>query len=266
MATNKSLLDESFQNPKIPLRGNILTRQELKSLTPKCDAKCAIFFNVFLFIVFALLGLPIIYFSLNVVEYQIDYTNCEKDRHGYCNIKFTTNLTIGSPVYFYYEIHNFYMNHRDFVKSRSFAQLKGDVHVDSSNNSKCEGAVYINEIFDNDSSKYYTKWGKSLEPTDYANPCGLIAKSFFNDTEYTLTNYKGENFLIDDSDIANDYDRKYMFKRNVEYKKLQWLDVEDRIIINFIFRTFYCMDANGKFPKFQKALGEDCSRITCWRI
>ena len=36
------------------------------------------------------------------------------------------------------------------------------------------------EIFDNQTSKYLTYWNKTLKGDDFANPCGLHAKSFFN--------------------------------------------------------------------------------------
>lgn len=132
------------------------------------------------------------------------------------------------PVYLYYEIHNFYMNHRDFVKSRNFAQLRGEVHVDSNNNSRCEGAKYVKEIFDYDESRYKTFTGKPLSGDEFANPCGLIAKSYFNDT-YKMYDSNGKNLGIDETGIANNYDKEYMFKRNPDADTLQWIDVENGI-------------------------------------
>lgn len=32
---------------------------------------------------------------------------------------------------------------------------------------------------------------------------------------------------INQTGIANEYDKKYMFKRNPNYTTLQWIDVED---------------------------------------
>jgi hypothetical protein len=118
------------------------------------------------------------------------------------------------------------MNHRDFVKSRNYPQLRGEVHVDSSNNSKCQGARYMSEIFDKDESKYITAWNVKLQNDSFANPCGLIAKSFFNDS-YTLYDPNGQEITINETDIAQEYDKKYMFKRNVNYTSLQWIDVEN---------------------------------------
>lgn len=134
---------------------------------------------------------------------------------------------IPNPSYVYYEIENFFMNHRDFVKSRLFPQLRGEVHVNSDNNSKCDGAIYMKEIFNNDESKYFSVGKKRLKPDDFANPCGLIAKSFFNDTYSLFNNTTNSNVFINESGIANSYDKDYMFKRHPNYQDIQWVDVEN---------------------------------------
>ena len=86
-----------------------------------------------------------------------------------------------APIFIYYEIHNFYINHKEFVRSRSYPQLRGEEHVNKLNNSDiCEGGQYIYQIFNNDTSKYKTFSNYPLNGKDFANPCGLIAKSFFN--------------------------------------------------------------------------------------
>jgi hypothetical protein len=135
-----------------------------------------------------------------------------------------------APVYLYYELENFYSNHRDFVKSRLYPQLRGDIHVDSSNNSKCEGARFVKEIFDYDETKYKTFKNETLKADDFANPCGLIAKSYFNDT-YELYADDQVRVAVDETMIANNYDRDYVFKRHSDFAKLQWADVENGKIV-----------------------------------
>lgn len=148
-----------------------------------------------------------------------------------CLLKFQVTEKIPAPSYVYYELDNFYMNHRDFVKSRIYSQLRGETHVNSRNNSQCEGAILIKEIFNDDESKYYSIGGKKLQPNDYANPCGLIAKSFFNDTYKLYAENEGniqsknKEIFINETGIANDYDKQYMFKRHVDYLENQWIDV-----------------------------------------
>jgi hypothetical protein len=40
----------------------------------------------------------------------------------------------------------------------------------------------MNEMFDNP-NMYVTYTGKRLSPNDFANPCGLMAKAYFNGIE-----------------------------------------------------------------------------------
>ena len=57
-----------------------------------------------------------------------------------------------------------------------------------------------------------------MESTALASPCGLIAKSIFNDT-YTITNSANKSFTISDKDIAWPADREYKFKRPANSEK-----------------------------------------------
>lgn len=158
-------------------------------------------------------------------------------------------FTIPAPVFVYYELTNFYANHRDYVKSKIFSQLRGETHIDSKNNSKCDGAKFVKEIFDGDSSRYKTYTGKPLQPDDYANPCGLVAKAFFNDS-YILKNYKikkdqtnlTERIIeIKGDGIANDYDKDYVFKKHNDSENLQWINVEDGKLKDIIVKALECL-------------------------
>lgn len=83
-------------------------------------------------------------------------------------------------------------------------------------------------------------------------PCGLVAKSFFNDTYVLKLNT--EKINIDENGIAWDSDKEYKFKvlegnnktTGKPLKDLYWMNVTDGKIkyqIN-IFRTFHCLDEN----------------------
>ena len=72
--------------------------------------------------------------------------------------------------------------------------------------------------------------GKKLDPAAPATPCGLIAKSFFNDT-FVLKN-GGSAVAISEKNIAWNSDKEYKFS-NVEnapggdWKDVQWSDMTD---------------------------------------
>lgn len=87
----------------------------------------------------------------------------EQENAATCTIQFTLPNDIGSPVYLYYRLTNFYQNHRRYVKSLDLNQLKGQaVSYDTIASSAC------NPLRTNGSKIIY--------------PCGLIANSIFNDT------------------------------------------------------------------------------------
>lgn len=80
------------------------------------------------------------------------------------------------PIYFYYGLTNFYQNHRKYLKSRDPEQLAGaiksSVEVDL-----CDPIIYNKDIGPNLTS--YANKSLILNPDDVANPCGLVAKSYF---------------------------------------------------------------------------------------
>ncbi len=82
---------------------------------------------------------------------------------------------------------------------------------------------------DGDKNRYKTYTGLALKENDFANPCGLVAKAFFNDT-FSLTDVNdGKTTVIEikSDGIANDYDKKYVFKKYNTSESVQWINVED---------------------------------------
>ena len=91
-----------------------------------------------------------------------------------------------APVFVYYEIRNFYQNHRLYANSLSSDQLKGGSPSDSTLKTDCDPIVYNKDLYTE-----YSITNKKLDPDAAANPCGMIAYSLFNDS-YDL----GENVTI----------------------------------------------------------------------
>lgn len=89
--------------------------------------------------------------------------------------------------------------------------------------------------------------GLTLDDGEPANPCGLVAKSFFNDT-FALFDKSSTNITISDSGIAWDSDKEYKFK-NMEgnWQDHQWIDVTNEHFIVWM-RT-------AGLPNFRKLYG-----------
>jgi hypothetical protein len=135
-----------------------------------------------------------------------------------------------APIFVYYELENFYQNHRRYVKSRSYKQLRGESLTIDDIQSDCDPIVTYKDLglqpinVDGD-------WDDSIAETKPANPCGLVAKSYFNDT-YALSGaadgVQSKIVDIDESNIAWESDVEYKFKNladdadGLNYTYYQW--------------------------------------------
>lgn len=107
-----------------------------------------------------------------------------------CELEFeiTQDIPEDEEVFMYYEISNFYQNHRRYVKSVSEDQLLGDVTlnpVTSTSDSTLSTSCDPSESFSN----------SAFEDRVYY-PCGLIALSVFNDG-VTLRRFERGDTVVD---------------------------------------------------------------------
>jgi hypothetical protein len=77
----------------------------------------------------------------------------------------------------YYELGNFYQNHRRYVKSRSYNQLMGQEIEMVKAEKDCDPIILNSDLAPNTKAVD----GSDLIQDDIAYPCGLIAKSVFTD-------------------------------------------------------------------------------------
>ncbi|PFH33038.1 LEM3 (ligand-effect modulator 3) family / CDC50 family protein [Besnoitia besnoiti] len=114
------------------------------------------------------LGILILVTSNNILECKVDYTdaagvkNYIKVDSRDCTDTSVTELT--GTLYFFYELTNFYQNHRRYLKSRSDSQLQGKVYTEAS------------EVKTACDPRYLADDGRVLDP------CGLNALSVFTDS------------------------------------------------------------------------------------
>ena len=139
-----------------------------------------------------------------------------------CRITFHIEKDMKAPVYLYYQLDNFYQNHRRYVQSRSDAQLRGDATASTSD---CSPLVTSGTGVFKYNSTAVTPIGDNN--TDYTlMPCGLIVNSLFNDiywvnkldiggeTYYQNETYQGKTLvnLVDQTGIAWKSDVETKFK------------------------------------------------------
>lgn len=181
------------------------TQQELPACKPILTPKWVISAFLLIGVVFIPIGVVSLFASRDVVEIVDRYeADCIPSNYSRKEVQFiqssldkTCNRTIRvpkhmkHPIYVYYQLDNFYQNHRRYVKSRSDQQLR-----------------------DKDSKDKIS----TCEPEDSANgspivPCGLIAWSLFNDT-YSFSRNK-QKLNVNKSEISWKSDRDHKFGKDV---------------------------------------------------
>ena len=189
-----------------------------------------------------------------------------------CIVPLTITEKIVAPVYVYYQLDNFYQNHRRYVKSRSFSQLQGN-YLAADKLADCD-PIIKNKDLSPQIFKYAdnTTFGAAdLELP--ATPCGLVAKSLFNDT-YKFRQVGSTNFIpIDSKGIAWQSDIDYKFKNiangtlvnNVakNWNQIQWTDMTNGkiyILFNCYNRAFYRVDENRWSAQLPQTLRQNHSR------
>ncbi|OQR92962.1 ALA-interacting subunit 3 [Thraustotheca clavata] len=96
-------------------------------------------------------------------------------KHG-CILRFNLDQDMKAPIYVYYQLDNFYQNHRRYVASRSDEQLRG---TQTTSLSDCDPMSTTKK-----DTKRYDSINTNTTPDVgqwQLNPCGLIANSMFND-------------------------------------------------------------------------------------
>lgn len=178
-------------------------------------------------IIFVLVGALLLYYTTKIKEFVIRYDNIlecdtalQNADNKSCQFEIELKDTFEAPVMVYYQLENFYQVHRRYIKSKSLSQLKGEILTVDEIKSDCDPIITVEDL-----GVYTTLGGKTLGANDPANPCGLIAKSLFNDT-YSIAK-DNEMIVIDEKDIAWDSDKKNRYVKPINASLIQWTDVED---------------------------------------
>jgi len=185
-------------------------------------------------VAFIPIGIGMLYFSESVMEKSIPYTDCktappqnetcsdmikDKDAHEkncICEVPFEIEEDWNGDVFIYYELENFFQNHRRYVKSRDDNQLLGKIKRDDAGlpvvSTECK------PFHDCGTEGCMNSENKELPNNTVYLPCGAIANSLFNDV-ITLnyvspTGQKPVNVIR--TGIAWNSDKKFKFSNGDE--------------------------------------------------
>ena len=181
---------------------------------------------------FIVLGIIILIFSNKIEEVSYRYDEVCKGKSE-CQITLKIKNYMEKDIMVYYQLNGFYQNHRRYVKSKSDDQLNGkDITYEAMKDSQDCDPVITNK----DMEKTISITNKELQEKDVAIPCGLIAKSFFNDNYKKwelLSKFEDDNnheiINVNESNIAWKADKELKYK-NVNLDK-QWIDMTNEHFI-----------------------------------
>lgn len=203
----------SVKKPSRKPKYSRFTQQELPACKPILTPGWVITTFICVGIIFIPLGLVSLFASERVVEVVDRYdqdcipANYNNNNLAYIQSSETDKTCIKSlivpkqmksPVYIYYQIDNFYQNHRRYVKSRSDKQLRSTEFERDTKTCDPEGTT------------------RSKVPIV---PCGLIAWSLFNDT-YGFA-VKNKSISVNKKNIAWKSDKTHKFGSDVYPKNFQ---------------------------------------------
>jgi len=194
------------RNTRMP-KYSKFTQQELPACKPILTPKWVVSVFFIVGVIFVPIGVVSLLAARDVVEIIDRYdeacvpVNMTDNKLAYiqnetiskeCIRNLTVTKDMKQPIFVYYELDNFYQNHRRYVKSRNDAQLRDKRKANQT--SACE-------------PEKTTANGQPIVP------CGLIAWSLFNDT-YSFTR-GNENLTVDKKDISWKSDREHKFGKDV---------------------------------------------------
>ncbi|KAG8451523.1 hypothetical protein GDO86_003650 [Hymenochirus boettgeri] len=175
---SSDLVTKPFQRPD----NTAFTQQRLPAWQPLLSANIVIPFFFIAGLSFIAVGIGLYYSSNSIQELERDYTGATPEGYCYecsnssgacyCNVTFNIKEFFKGPVYFYYELSNFYQNHYRYLNSRDAKQLSGITDSLKSPSNDC--VPY--------------QWNSENKPIA---PCGSIANSMFNDAFSLYYNDKG---------------------------------------------------------------------------
>jgi len=141
-------------------------QQRLKAWQPILTPRPVILAFLAIGIVFVPIGAIMVWSSNTVQEYVQRYDNlCPVGSD--CTVSLSVVEDMSPPIYMYYRLENYYQNHRRYVKSRNDQQLRGEQVSSYKSLDDCDPIKSLDN---------------SQSADQFYMPCGLIARSVFNDT------------------------------------------------------------------------------------
>ena len=189
---NESNIDEDLEYENI--KNSRFKQQRLPAWRPVPTILSIIITFSFFGVAFIFLGIILLIYSKKIKFEEVDYTDCGVSKN--CTKNIIIKEDISGPIYVYYQLDGFFQNSRRYIKSKEIEQLTGDKPYANEN---CD-PVETNEEMGFSNGKISMDGKTNLTQSDIAIPCGLMAKTFFNDDFSFYIN--GKSIDVDQKNIG----------------------------------------------------------------
>eukprot|EP00794_Sanderia_malayensis_P016779 gene16779-18474_t len=177
------------KDPSHPNRpdSNLLMQQKMSHCELEISASTLLPILLCLGVIFIPLGIVFLTASAKVLETTVEYTKCKQfscdaayklasnTGKKCCSVTFDLKKEFVGQVYMFYQLENFYQNHRLFARSKDDEQLRGNLRTKLS--ATCAEPYRSRNV----STGQHSSAIKSIAP------CGAIANSIFNDIDVTMS-------------------------------------------------------------------------------
>jgi hypothetical protein len=171
---------EEFNKLYEELKQSKFRQQKFPGWRPLPTISCITIIFIVFGILCIIIGILILIFTGMIKEYKYHY-KCSTE----CSLSPIIPEEMKSPIMIYYQIDDFRENHRFYMDNKNDKQLKGEEvsKSDLEKSGECENSLYIEDF-----REYGISIPSSLSDNDIAFPCGLKAKSYFQDeiTEFKI--------------------------------------------------------------------------------
>ena len=202
------------------LKNDRFKQQRLPAWRPVPTLCSIIIFYVSFALVFVSLGIVVLVYSSKIVTVENRYdVNCKDYKYDNCTVKPQINQDMKAPIIVYYKLEGFFQNHRRYVKSKSIEQLLGNSWKDKG---ECTPIITNKDMGFEENKSSISENNDTLSKGEIAVPCGLIAKTYFNDSFKFSRGI--EEIKVNQNNIAFPKDKELY--KNAKKEK-QWIDIED---------------------------------------
>lgn len=261
--------DDHASKPRAPVIER-LKQQELESYTLTFSPRIVITLYFAIAFVFMPLGSVIIVGTSKIQVYSsptYPSENCTRtggEQLHECSITFMLPKVFPAPSYFYYSLTNFHQNHRKYAKSRSDIMNQGILPEAFLDVEGCPPWLYKNES---------TGGEDGFDPSELRYPCGLTARSFFNDTfklcrdenckEMVKTTDKG---IALHTDVAHKFNRGTHPLFEEEKSAASHLPSANKLLDDERFIVWMRLSAFPNFDKLYFIIQEDLYPNTTYAV